>query len=180
MNKSIAILGLISAASLALVGCSDSGTVEKGGASTASSTAAATTQDAEPASEAEDSKELQFGDKYTWENGLSLSISKPEAFKPSSYAIKGDTGKHVIMTVVIENGTGEDYDPVLSSFTASSSGEESEGVFDDANKLNGSPDTTVKAGKSIKFKIGFSVADPKDITLDASPGFEYQSKTFQN
>lgn len=88
--------------------------------------------------------------------------------------------KFVTFDVTIANNSDEAYDPTLANFTASSAGEEAEQIFDTEKKLSGSPNTTVKAGKTVKFKIGFAVIDKKDITLDASPGFEYDTKTFEN
>lgn len=177
MKKTLSIFALIAAGSLALSGCAESGTVEKGGAANTSSASSAPAD--KPAEQAAEKSDPQFGDKFVFDDGLALSITKPEAFKPSEYAMTGE-GKHVIMTVTLDNGTSEDYKPSLAHFTASSGGEEAEQIFDSQNKLDGGPSTTVKPGKSVKFKIGFSVADVKDITLDASPGFDHKSITFVN
>lgn len=179
MKKTLPALALSLALAFTMSACSDNGTVEKGGAE---SSAAETSAAAESTAEA--SNELQFGDKYTYENGVSLAISKPEAFKPSETGLMllsdPDGKDFVSFDVTIVNGSDEAYDPNLTNFTASSDGEEAEQIFDTDNKLNGSPSTTVKPGKSVKFKIGFAVADKGDITMDASPGMEYSSKTFMN
>jgi len=177
LKKTLPALALSLALAFTMSACSDNGTVEKGGAE---SSAAETSAAAESTAEA--SNELQFGDKYTYENGVSLSISKPADYTPSeSAAIMGDTGNDaVVFDVTIHNGSGEDYDPSLAYFTASSDGEEAEQIFDSAKKVGDSPTTTVKDGKSIKFKIAFGVADKSDITMDATAGMEYSSKTFTN
>lgn len=176
MKKTVSVLTLAVALAFGLSACSDNGTVEKGGAETS-----ATTEATETTAAAAESSELQFGDKYTYENGVSLSITKPAEYTPSEYAI-GISNSHepVVFEVTIENNSGEDYDPSMSYFTASSGGEESEQIFDSENGLDGGPTTTVKNGKSIKFKIGFSVADPSDITMDASADMFGDTKTFVN
>ena len=177
--KKLASLAIAATLAISLSACSDSGEIEKGGAE---KPAAKSSPTVEPA--AEDNKELQFGDKYTYENGVSLSISKPVEFKPSEAGLMIVTDpkgkKFVAFDVTIANGSEEDYDPTLATFTASSGGEEAEAVFDTENKLSGSPSTTVKIGKTVKFKVGFAVTDEKDITMDAAPGFEYGTKTFEN
>ncbi|CBT75432.1 MULTISPECIES: DUF4352 domain-containing protein [Glutamicibacter] len=174
--KKLAPLAAAAALALSLTACS--GEIEKGGAEPAASSEAtkesATTEQVET---------LQFGDKYTWTNGVSMAISKPKKFELSEVGkmvVTNEDANFVSFDVVVENGSEEDFDPVMIHFTASSDGEEAEAVFDTDNKLDGPPQTTIKPGKSAKFKIGFGVADPKDITMDASAGMEYSTQTFAN
>jgi hypothetical protein len=68
----------------------------------------------------------------------------------------------------------------MFSVTASSGEEEAEEIFDTDNGLEGSPMTSVRDGKNIKFDIGFRVTDPKDVTLEVSPGFDYDSAIWSN
>lgn len=51
-------------------------------------------------------------------------------------------------------------------------------IIDSAQNVMGSPTTTVPAGRSVEFKLGFAVADPDDIIMDVTPGFEYDSATY--
>ena len=176
MKKSLSILAIAAVAALSMAACSDGGTVEKGGAAAASQSQEAKVSESAPAETAKAS-DPEFGDAYTWENGLKVAISTPKSFKPSEYASAEGEGKPLVFTVTITNGTKEDFDPALFSTTASSDGAEATSIFDSAKGVE-PPMTSVKPGKTVTFKIGFTVLNAKDITMDVSPGFEYEAKTF--
>lgn len=104
-----------------------------------------------------------------------LSISEPTEATVSEYGIAGE-GEHRAFTVVIENGSNENFDPILTYFSASSDGKESEQIFDSANGFSGGPDTTILPTKKAEFKLGFSLANPDDITMEVSLG-DFTSET---
>jgi len=162
MRKSI-VVGL---AALLLAGCG--GTTGSTDSSEPAGTNADSTASAEPATDQGDGT-TKFGGTYTYEDGLSVTVSTPKKFKPSEYAFVEDAEAYVAMTVKIVNKTGKPYDPSLFYATMQSGNEEAEQVFDSENDIGGSPDTKVLNGREVKFKIGYGVKDPKDLVLEVNP-----------
>lgn len=140
---------------------------------------AATTAEAPETPEAPP-KNPKFGQTYTWENGLAVTVSTPKPFKPSEYAAAEKATAYLEWTVTIVNGTKDNYDPSLFSTTLQSANTEASEVFDMENGFEGSPSTTLLPGRESKFKIGYGVQDPKDLVLEVTPGFEYESAIFTN
>lgn len=119
--------------------------------------------------DAASTSEPVFGDTVTYDDGMAVTVSKPKKFTPSEYAAGADgDGTPMKFTITVKNGTDKAFDPTLVYVTASSGGEESESIFDTDAKLGTSPQTSVKPGKSVKWAVGFMVADPKDITLEVA------------
>lgn len=110
-----------------------------------------------------------FGDTYTYDDGLSVTISQPEEFSPSETASGGEEfDAHLQFEVTIENEAGEDYQPDLSHISASSGGQEGEAVFDNAQGLDSPPSTTLLDGQSTSYSVGFGVSDADDVTVEYS------------
>jgi hypothetical protein len=124
---------------------------------------------------------LKFGKAFTWENGLSATVSAPKAYKSTDSGFGGDKFKYAVQfTVVIVNKTGKTFDPSMTTANVQSGDVEGEEIFDSANGFNGSPDTKVLNGRQTKFKVAFGVANPKDIVFEFAPGFEYSSQLWTN
>lgn len=191
------VLPVMTAILLAAAGCSVPGSVSDDPEAVASSPAEHETAE-EPAAEADESEEApepeaeavaepedegvaKWGETYAYVDGLEVKLSKPEKFEATEWAmVTTEDGTDLRWTVTVTNGTGKKYDPSMFSVTASSGEKEAEEIFDTDNGLDGSPMTSVRDGKSIKFDIGFRVADPKDVTLEVSPGFDYDSAIWSN
>lgn len=124
-----------------------------------------------------DDMTVKFGNTYQYEDGVSVLVGNPTKFHPSEYAVTGK-GSPVEMQVTVKNGSKKAYDPAVFSMTASSGQAEAEQIFDSEKGLNGSPSTKVLPGKTVKFKVGFSVKNPKDLTVEVSPGFEYENAIY--
>jgi hypothetical protein len=124
--------------------------------------------------------EYRFGQTTVYENGLEVTLSKLKTFKPSEYSSFGDEDKYVYFTVTIKNGTGKRYDPSEFYTTATTGDDESEQVFDTDNGFNSAPTTKVRAGKTIKFKIGYGVNNKTDFVVEVTPGVtdDYNSVLF--
>jgi len=119
-----------------------------------------------------------FGQAFTWEDGLSLTVSKPSSFKPSQWAAGTDQfKKYVVFDVRVVNKTGKAWDPSLISASVQSSNKEGEQVFD-SEKLGDEPSTKLLNGREVKYKIAFGVADPKDLVLEIAPDWEHESAIF--
>lgn len=130
-------------------------------------------EEAEEAAEEADtdtvSERPTFGDTFTYDDGLSVTISQPEEFNPSETAFGGEEfDTHLQFEVTIGNETGEDYSPDLSHISASSGGQEGDSVFDSAQGLDSPPSTTLLDGQSTSYTVGFGVADADDLTVEYS------------
>jgi hypothetical protein len=138
-------------------------------------------QSAAPAAEAatETKSTYKFGETATFD-GLSLGISAPAAFTPSEYAMSGTQPNNVKFTITLTNTGTEPYDPTLTYITASSASQEAEGVYDTEANLGGAPSTTILPGASTSYEVGFNVADPAQIVMDVSSGFDYAKTTWTN
>lgn len=119
-----------------------------------------------------------FGETYTWEDGISVTVSPPEPFEPSEYAIAGEWPAYLAFNVKVVNGTQANFDPSMFSTTLQSGNTEGDEVFDSANGFEGSPSTTLLPGREAVFKIGYGVQDAADLVMEVSPSFEHESAIF--
>lgn len=128
---------------------------------------------------AADSGIYKFGETAKFD-GLTIGVSAPSPYTPSETAFIGDTKtpNNVKMTVTITNTGSKPYDPVLTSSTVSSGGQEALTVTDSQNNVGIPPTTSVLPGKSVSYDVAFNVADPNDLQLDVTGGFEYATVTF--
>lgn len=130
--------------------------------------------------EPEDDGILAFGETVTWDNNVSLSVSAPAPYTPTEYAAGAVEGQQVVIfELVLTNNSGEVYEPAVYG-TASSGGVEAAGVFDYDQGVTLPPTTAILAGQTIKWQQAYSVADPANITLQISAGFEYDDAIFTN
>lgn len=132
-------------------------------------------EEAEEADTDTASERPTFGDTFTYDDDLSVTISQPEDFSPSETASGGEEfDTHIQLEVTIQNETGEDYSPDLSHISASSGGQEGDSVFDSTQGLDSPPSTTLLDGQSTSYTVGFGVTDADDLTV------EYSSIDFEN
>lgn len=142
-----------------------------------------TTEAPEPAEEPEAPPQPEYGEfggaGFTYDDGITLTITAPEAFTPSEYAFTGtDWPAYIRFDITLTNGTDVPFDPAGAYGTLSSGGQEGEAVFDTDNGLDGTPMTPVLPGKSITWSEGYGVADPADLTFQVAPGFEHEPALF--
>lgn len=127
----------------------------------------------------------QFGEVVTYEDGLSISLSEPIPFSPGEYAqgaVDGQTP--IVFKVVLTNNTPDAVDP-YTYVSVSSAGAESAVIGDYQNPEFGdigmSPTTKVLPGQTVEWYVGFSIADPANITAEVSTGIiGYESAIFTN
>lgn len=118
---------------------------------------------------------VKFGKAYTWENGVSASVSVPKAYKPKQYAAGTEGFKHfVVFTVVVINKSGTTFDPALITESVQSNDAEGSKIYDTMT-MDEDLGTKILNGRQGKYRLAFGVANPKDIILEWSPGFEYNS-----
>ena len=170
-------IAVVALATIALTGCT--GGEKSTDAPRGTNSPTATTEPVPEPSEAEaptSDGTLAFGETFNWENGVSMTITGPEFFKRDEWASGGEEfDDHVAFEILIVNGSDEPLDLALFTATAQSGNIEADPVFDTDNRMEGSPTTKVLPGREISFRYGFGVADPEDIVLEATPGWEYDS-----
>lgn len=121
-----------------------------------------------------------FGRTFTYEDGLSVTVSAPQPYEPSEYAYVGEPAPaaFVAFDVTIVNGTADNYEPAMFNATMQSGNVESSQVFDSEQGMNGSPSTVLLPGREAVFRMAFGAADPADLVLQVTPGFEYDAAIF--
>lgn len=126
---------------------------------------------------------IKFGEVYEWENGVLMSASAPAEYIPTEYAAGPVEGQPAIyVTLTLTNGSSEPLEPtpypqVLSGMAQASP------IFDVGGSLGDSmtiPTMTLQPGQTIQWNAAYSIKDPADITLEVSPGFEYNNISFTN
>lgn len=145
-------------------------------------TAAEETTEAEP-TEAEATEEEQdakpFGSSWTWDDGLSITVSKPKDYKPSEYSGQEGYTKYVMFDVTLVNKSTKAWDPSIFFATLQSGNEEAPEIYDSA-KLKDRPSTKLLKGREVTFQIAFAVKDPKDLVLEVTPDFEHNAALYQS
>lgn len=121
----------------------------------------------------------KIGDTYTWDDGVSVTVSQPKSFKPTE-AAAGNYDKSLKdfekYTVTIKNDSDEPVDPTLFNMTGNSGGKEAERMFDTG--ISSLPTTKIQPGKSLTFDVGFAMADHKDASFDVSLDYDREEATF--
>ena len=115
-----------------------------------------------------------FGQTYTFEDGLAVTVSAPRPYTPSEYAyVDENASAFLAFDVTIVNGTSANYEPSIFSTTLQSGNAEAQEVFDSANNLTGSPSTPILPGRESAFTIAYGVTNPTDLVMQVSPGFGF-------
>lgn len=112
--------------------------------------------------------QLKFGKSFTWDDGITITVSKPKVFTPSQYSkIKG-AKTHVRFDVTVVNKSDNTLDLTLAYITLQSNNQEAEQVFDSAKGLKGSPSTKLLKGREAKWAVGFGVVNANDLVMDVA------------
>lgn len=120
-----------------------------------------------------------FGEAYTWEDGLSVTIEAPQAYTPSDYAAGTVAGQEAVtLQITIVNGSDAPFDPVLTMVSAQSGNTEASKIYDTAKDIGGSLSTKILTGRESTYKVAFSVADPSDLVVEFTPDFTHESVLF--
>lgn len=133
---------------------------------------------ASASAEAAKVKVSKFGQTYTWEDNVSVTISEPTPFQPSSSAAADEAAAYLAFDVTVVNGSDDVYETSMFGTSAQSGNTEADEVFDTAQGFDGAPSTKLLPGREATFKIGYGVSTPSDIVMEVSPGFEYQAAIF--
>lgn len=145
--------------------------------------------DADPAPEQPEAPvagELAFGEMMTWDDGVSLTVSVPEPYTPSDFAVGATHANNVVFTLTITNNSTEDLQPL--PLPALSPGDQDvsqifdigSDVFRPGDDVGFPPAETIEPGGSVSWRAAWSVDDPSSLTLQVAPNFLYPSATFTN
>lgn len=121
-----------------------------------------------------------FGDIATYKDGISISVSAPAAFTPGLGAAATAGVPAVVFTVVITNGSKQQFTPE-SYLLMNSAGQKADSIVDVGNTLGSIGDPSVAVllpGQTVTWLAGFNVKDPTDLTLQAQPGYDYSPSIF--
>ncbi len=133
--------------------------------------------DIEPVEPAED-PELRFGQSFSYEDGLTVTVGAPQPFRPSESAAFDKAPAYRSFSITIVNKTGRRFDAASFRTTVQSSNEEAESIYDTARGIEGSPSTTLLNGREAKFRIAYSLQDPKDIVMEVNPSFDHEAVVY--
>lgn len=136
-----------------------------------------------PEPEPEDDGPAKFGETFTYEDGIAISVSQPVTGQASEYAAGGDeTGGAIrILTVTILNGTKKVFDPgmVRADLNYGPNGTAASRVFDSSNNLGAGFEGKILPGKKQVAKLAFGVPKgPQEILVSISPSFKHNEVLF--
>jgi hypothetical protein len=105
----------------------------------------------------------------TYPDGMTVRLSKPEAFTPpaGSY-VEGDAPHYVKFTVSVTNDTKDRFDPILTHISVASGQVEGVAVHDVSNGLSNTPSTILPPGDVRSWVVAFGVTDLDDITAQVA------------
>ncbi|MCA1677144.1 MAG: hypothetical protein LC799_34850, partial [Actinobacteria bacterium] len=124
-------------------------------------------------------QQLTFGQSFTYDDGMVVTIDSPTRYQPSASAfIAGDaTTRSVAVKVTVVNGTSKPLDLIGVSVQATAGDQVAEQVFDSVKGVSGSPPQTLPPGQRQTFTVAFGLpsADPTDLRVQVNPSlFGYQ------
>lgn len=130
--------------------------------------------------------ELAFGETMTWDDGVSITVSAPEPYTPSDFAVGVTHANNVVFTLTITNNSTADLQ-ALPLPALSSGDQDVSPIFDIGSDIFGTgddvgfpPADTIEPGGSVSWRAAWSVDDPSSLTLQVAPSFLYPSATFTN
>lgn len=123
--------------------------------------------------------ETTFGGKITYDDGLTVSLGKPEKYTPSPTAMTtGDAPLYVRIKVTVINGTDARFDPALVGVSVSSGDTEGAPVFDNGAGISATPTTAIRPGSRISWDVAFGVTDLDSMTGQVTPDFKHDAAIF--
>lgn len=181
MNIKLATTGLVLtiAGALALTGCSVAQTGSEDSKPVASQSSAFSGDAAGAGDSSAASGTEKFGQTAKFADGVTLTVGKPIAYKPSDTAAGADQKDDITFEVTIKNGSDKPLKPLAYGQMTSASTQGSQ-ITDIERNVGMIPTATVLPGKSITWKEAWSVADKNDLQYEIAPNPEYDSTIFTN
>lgn len=148
-------------------------------------------QDAPVASEAgqddtaqSESDVKQFGQTWTYEDGLAVTIKYLGSGHASSTAAGAESthGAMQLFRITLANGSKKTVDgslALIDSVTVGADGDDAEEVFDSERGLDGADFTKITPGRKQSFKVGYAIKGAKTVQVQFSAGTEYDSVIYE-
>jgi hypothetical protein len=116
-----------------------------------------------------ESEPMSFGDTYTWDDGLQVTVHGPVPFTPSPGAnvLPDPALTFVLFTLTVVNGTETQFDPIGFDTSIQSGNVEAREVFDAT--VSGAPVTPVLPGREVEFQVGYALPVPDDVVMQVVP-----------
>lgn len=130
--------------------------------------------------------EFAFGETMTWDDSVAITVSAPEPYTPSDFAVGAAHASSVVFTLTITNNSTADVQPLPLPALSSGDQEVSQifdlggDVFEPGDDVGFPPADTIAPGESVSWRAAWSLDDPSSLTLEVSPGFMYPTATFTN
>lgn len=140
--------------------------------------AAVTTNTPAP-TKTQESSVAHFGQTYTYDDGLKLTVAAPVPYTPSQSsagAVAGQTNLKFHYTIF--NGTKEPYDPTLVQGQLNSGGSAASSITDIEQNIFLAPQGSLLPGQQIGWDEAFSVANPDDLTMTVTLDFSHKDALF--
>ncbi|MFJ9019460.1 hypothetical protein ACIRPU_05655 [Streptomyces sp. NPDC102259] len=140
--------------------------------------AAETDADDEPAAEETEGGAYTLSDTVVYENDVEISLSKFARGVSHDYASPENT-PYVKFTIKVVNSSKNTFDATSMTVNCAygDQGKEGEAIFDDG--LDGTPDTSILAGRSLSFSWGCEL--PKSagyLQVEVAPDFDSETTIF--
>jgi hypothetical protein len=142
--------------------------------------APAESEPAEPAPAEEEPAQdgtATFGETYTWEDGLAVTIGNPEPWTAPDYWEPTAGESYLVFDVTLVNGSDATYEDYFMTTMQSGNTEAYEEIASE-DGIEGPPMTPLLAGREAVFRILYRVTDPTDLVMSVTPGFDYESVIF--
>lgn len=179
ITKPLAVLATIAIAA-GLTACGEqSGTISDPTteATTEAVTDAATGTAAEETTEAAaEPTNPTFGQTWTWDDGLAITVSAPTEYAATEYAAGTVDGQsNIAFTVTVTNGTDEDISALFMTVQVVSGGKEGSQIFDTEGGSD-IPTADILPGETLSWTQAFSVVDPADIRVSVENSLDFDSE----
>jgi hypothetical protein len=130
---------------------------------------------------ADKGKALVADETSVYDDDVQVTVSAPKPYSPTEFAVGHTEGNQAYqVTVTIENGGKEKYDTSLVTVDARAGkdGVTAEQIFD--GDTGGGFEGMILPGKKATVTVAFDApADAKNLTVEVSPGFEYDASQWE-
>lgn len=124
--------------------------------------------------------DLTWGERFTWQNGISVQVEAPAPFTPSKNANVAPD-RSIVVTITLSNGSTTPYSFNWTIFgpNATFNGEPANSIVDADQGIGAPPLTPVAPGESYTYQWAFGVTtDPGVLRLEFQPDFGGQKAIF--
>lgn len=119
-----------------------------------------------------------FGQDFSWDDGLGLTVDGPDPFTPSATAYVAGGRTTVAFTLTVRNETPTAWNPALLFVSLTAGDAEAAPVFDAEKGVGARPDEPVPPSGEVQVRLAFAVPREGDLVLRVTPGLAYAPAVF--